>query len=80
MFVLCQASQDRRLKGARAQFSKRGHFRCPSHIFRGESRIGRIVNWRAKRSYFSHASSHRENVASARRVDFTTIRYFSPVV
>ena len=26
------------------------------------------MSWRAKSSYFSHASSYRENVASARRV------------
>ena len=25
------------------------------------------MSWRAKSSYFSHASSYRENVASARR-------------
>ena len=29
----------------------------------------RGMNWRAKSSYFSHASSYRENVASARRVE-----------
>ena len=28
----------------------------------------RSMSWRAKSSYFSHASSYRENVASARRV------------
>ena len=30
----------------------------------------RDTSWRAKSSYFSHASSYRENVASARRVLF----------
>ena len=43
----------------------------------------RGMRWRAKSNYFSHASSFRENVASARRVttgtrfDFKFFRVFS---
>ena len=32
------------------------------------------MSWRSKSSYFSHASSYRENVASARRVVFDPLQ------
>ena len=76
MFVLCQASQDQGWK-ERGLNSQNEAASDVLIIFRG---VSRIVNWRAKSSYFSHTSSHRENVASARRVDFTTVRYFSRIV
>ena len=79
--VLSSTGQDRKI-GSKANMdlnlnsSKFCSFLTNTFRLPCEQRLHfRGMSWRGKSSYFSHASSYRENVASARRVHFdvTTI-------